>query len=207
MAAGRAHDYCVDGQVYTAASAVRWVIELGLVVGANQLDAVAAAGRTAAVSCAFLRWPDWPRRAGAQAHRGSFTGMTLSNHGATWSRAVARASPHRSARWPTRSPDDLGPPLTRLRVDGGLTRSAVLMQAQADLLQLPGRGLPVAHATPLGVAACARLALGARPPRRRRPSAGRGPSDLEPTCRADEAAERLARSTAALRATGDDAEP
>ena len=31
--------YCVDGQVYTAASAIRWITELGLVTGAAELDA------------------------------------------------------------------------------------------------------------------------------------------------------------------------
>jgi len=54
---------------------------------------------------------------------------------------------------------DLGRPLTRLRVDGGLTRSAALMQAQADLARMPVEVYPSAHATPLGAAACARLAL------------------------------------------------
>jgi glycerol kinase len=54
---------------------------------------------------------------------------------------------------------DLGQPLTRLRVDGGLTRSAVLMQAQADLARIPVEVYPSSHATPLGAAACARLAL------------------------------------------------
>src|SRR4029078_12369401 len=34
--------YCVDGQVYTAASAVRWAVDLGLVPAANQIDTVAA---------------------------------------------------------------------------------------------------------------------------------------------------------------------
>ena len=34
--------YCVDGQVFTAASAVRWLQDLGLVASAAELDAVAA---------------------------------------------------------------------------------------------------------------------------------------------------------------------
>jgi glycerol kinase len=54
---------------------------------------------------------------------------------------------------------DLGQPLTRLRVDGGLTRSAVLMQAQADLARIPVDVYPSLHASALGAAACARLAL------------------------------------------------
>ena len=44
-------------------------------------------------------------------------------------------------------------------MDGGLTRSAVLMQAQADLAGIPVDVYPSAHATPLGAAACARLAI------------------------------------------------
>jgi glycerol kinase len=54
---------------------------------------------------------------------------------------------------------DLGQPLTRLRVDGGLTQSAILMQAQADLVRIPVDVYPSLHATALGAAACARLAL------------------------------------------------
>src|SRR6478735_8615410 len=54
---------------------------------------------------------------------------------------------------------DLGQPLRRLRVDGGLTQSAVLMQAQADLARIPVDVYPSLHATALGAAACARLAM------------------------------------------------
>jgi glycerol kinase len=54
---------------------------------------------------------------------------------------------------------DFGAPLTRLRADGGLTKSASLMQAVADLLQLPVDIYPSAHATAVGAAAFARLAL------------------------------------------------
>jgi glycerol kinase len=48
-----------------------------------------------------------------------------------------------------------------LRVDGGLTRSAVLMQAQADILQVPVEVYPSPHATALGAASFAVLALDA----------------------------------------------
>ena len=49
--------------------------------------------------------------------------------------------------------EDAGRPLERLRVDGGLTRSATLMQAQADLLQSPVECYPSPDATALGAAA------------------------------------------------------
>jgi glycerol kinase len=58
---------------------------------------------------------------------------------------------------------DLGEPLSVLRVDGGLTRSAVLMQAQADLAQTSIELYPAGHATALGAAATARLALDPSP--------------------------------------------
>ena len=46
--------------------------------------------------------------------------------------------------------EDLGRPLALLRVDGGLTRSRVLMQTQADLLQLPVEVASSPHATAAG---------------------------------------------------------
>jgi glycerol kinase len=55
---------------------------------------------------------------------------------------------------------DLGRPLTRLKVDGGLTASPFLCQTQADLLQLPVEVAPSVHATALGVAALARIGTG-----------------------------------------------
>jgi glycerol kinase len=54
---------------------------------------------------------------------------------------------------------DLGAPLRRLRVDGGLVRSRRLLQAVADLAQLPVDVYPSAHATALGAAAFGRLAI------------------------------------------------
>lgn len=52
--------------------------------------------------------------------------------------------------------------LMALRVDGGLTRSRVLMQAVADLLGIPVEIYPSEHATPLGAAALAQVAIGAK---------------------------------------------
>jgi len=49
--------------------------------------------------------------------------------------------------------------LNRLRVDGGLTQSSVLVQAVADVLQVPVDVYPSAHATALGAAALADLSL------------------------------------------------
>jgi glycerol kinase len=152
--------YCVDGQVYTAAAAVRWAVDLGLVPAADQLDAVSASagdssdGVLCVPALAGLAAPWWDAKATA-----SFTGMTLSSTRGHLVRALLEGIAAQVAALIDLVAADLGQPLTRLRVDGGLTRSAVLMQAQADLARIPVDVYPSAHATPLGAAACARLAL------------------------------------------------
>ncbi len=149
--------WCLDGQVYTAASAIRWIADLGLVSGADQLDTVAAPsseGVLCVPALAGLAAPWWDASATA-----SFTGMTLSTGRGQLVRAVLEGIAAQVATLSALVGADLGAPLTRLRVDGGLTRSRVLMQAQADLAQIPVEVYPSPHATPLGAAACARLAL------------------------------------------------
>ncbi|MBI4942861.1 MAG: carbohydrate kinase [Actinobacteria bacterium] len=149
--------YCVDGQVYTAASAVRWLTDLGLLEGAHALDATAAPssdGVLCVPALAGLAAPFW-----APAATASLTGMTLSTGRGHVVRAVVEGIAAQVAGLVDLVAADLGRPMARLRVDGGLTRSAALMQAQADLAQVPVDVYPSAHATPLGAAACARLAL------------------------------------------------
>jgi glycerol kinase len=149
--------YCVDGQVYTAASAVRWAVDLGLVPAANQVDAVAADSSDGVVcvpALAGLAAPWWDSAASA-----AFSGMTLTSGRGQLVRALLEGIAAQVAALADLVATDVGQPLTRLRVDGGLTQSAVLMQAQADLARIPVDVYPSLHATALGAAACARLAL------------------------------------------------
>ncbi|WP_101947507.1 FGGY family carbohydrate kinase [Mycobacterium sp. 3519A] len=149
--------YCVDGQVYTAASAVRWAVDLGLLAAADEIDSTAADssdGVMCVPALAGLAAPWWDSAATA-----SFTGMTLSSKRGQLVRALMEGIAAQVAALVNLVATDLGQPLTRLRVDGGLTQSAVLMQAQADLARIPVDVYPSLHATALGAAACARLAL------------------------------------------------
>lgn len=149
--------YCLDGQVYTAASAVRWLEQLGFIRQASDLDAAAApdAGGVIVVpALAGLAAPWW--RADARA---SFHGMTLSTEPAHLVRATLEGIAAQVAQICDVVAHDLGQPLQRLRVDGGLTRSEVLMQAVCDLAQVPVEVYPSPNATALGAAALARLAL------------------------------------------------
>lgn len=149
--------YCFDGQVYTAASAVRWLQDLGFVQSAADLDAVAAAdaeGVLCVPALAGLAAPWW--RPDAKA---AFTGMTLSTGPRHLVLAVLQGIAAQVAEVGELVAADLGQPLTMLRVDGGLTRSRVLMQAVADLMQIPIDVYPSQHATPLGAVALARASL------------------------------------------------
>jgi len=149
--------YCIDGQVFTAASAIRWLQELGLISDARDIDTASAAdsGNVSFVpALAGLAAPWW--RADAKA---AFSGMSLATDRGQLIRAVLEGIAAQIADLAAACAADLGDSLRALRVDGGLTRSSVLMQAQADLLQLPIEVYPSAHATALGAAALGRLSV------------------------------------------------
>lgn len=148
--------YCFDGQVYTAASAIRWMQQLGFIGTAADLDKVAAEdadGVLSVPSLAGLAAPWW--RPDVKA---SFTGMTLSTDAGHLVLAVLQGIAAQVAELGALVAKDMGQPLTRLRVDGGLTQSRVLMQAVADLMQIEIDVYPSQHATPLGAVALARVA-------------------------------------------------
>ncbi|MER6179802.1 FGGY family carbohydrate kinase [Streptomyces sp. NPDC001652] len=153
--------YCLDGQVYTAASAVRWLTDLGVIKGAADLDTVGAtvpdsAGVTFVPALAGLAAPWWRGDL-----RGSLTGLGLDTGPGHVVRALCEGIAAQVAELADAAGTDLDAPFTTLRVDGGLTRSALLMQTQADLLQRPVEVSALPDATALGVGALARL--GAQP--------------------------------------------
>jgi glycerol kinase len=188
--------YCLDGQVYTAGSALRWLAEIGVLAAPAELDTVAATvpdsgGVTFVPALAGLGAPQWAPHA-----RGQLAGLRLSTERGHIARAVAEGIAASVALLAAAAAADLGRPLTSLRVDGGLTRSRVLLQAQADLLQVPVLASGSTDATALGVAALASLALG---------GATSPPAAVEltvqPVITSDQAAERMAGYRHALAAT------
>jgi len=191
--------YCLDGQVYTAGSAVTWLRELDLIAEPADIDRLAdddaASSDDGAIfvpSLAGLGAPFWAPEA-----RGGWVGLSLATRRADLVRAVAHGIAAQVATLGRAIGEDLGRPLERLRVDGGLSRSAVLMQAQADLLQVPVERYPSADATALGVAAFARLGAGAATTPAEAVGDWTPAGTFEPRMGADEAAERLARWRAA----------
>jgi glycerol kinase len=186
--------YCLDGQVYTAGSVVSWLQELELISQAADLDRVEPGDGDAVFvpSLAGLGAPFWSPEA-----RGGWVGLGLATRRADLVRAVIWGIAAQVASLAQAMGNDIGRPLDRLRVDGGLTRSGALMQAQADLLQAPVELYPSPDATALGVGAFSRLGIGG----------ASAPSDavgdwapaaiFEPKMKASEADERLGRWEAA----------
>ena len=149
--------FCVDGQVYTAASAVRWLAQLGIISGAEELDAVAAPdsqGVLCVPALAGLAAPWWQSRATA-----TISGMTLSTGRGHLVLAVLQGIAAQIGELVPPSRPTPQRAINRLRADGGLTQSKVLMQAVADVLQVPVDVYPSPHATALGAAALADLSL------------------------------------------------
>jgi glycerol kinase len=149
--------YCIDGQIYAAGSAVRWLIEMGFISHARDLDALAtddAAGVLCMPALAGLAAPWWRPDATA-----TFAGVTLATRPEHIVTAVLQGIAAQVAELADVIAQDTGQPLRSLRVDGGLIQSRVLMQAVADLTQLPIGLYPSAHATALGAAALGRLSI------------------------------------------------
>ena len=174
---GGAVTYCLDGQVYTAGSALRWLTGIGVLGAPSELDAVGgtvpdAGGVTFVPALAGLGAPYW-----APGARGQLSGLHLGTSRGHIARAVAEGIAASVALLAAAACEDLGRPLTSLRVDGGLTRSRLLMQAQADLLQGAGGDLPVAgrHRAGRGRAGAAGHRRGGL--RRRGPGGGGGGND------------------------------
>ncbi len=187
-----AADYCLDGQVYTAGSAVSWLTRLGVVAGAADLDGIGATvpdsgGAAFVPALAGLGAPHWRPDA-----RGAFLGLSLGTSRAHLVRAVLDGLAASVALLARAVAADLGQPLTALRVDGGLTRSRLLLQAQADLLQIPVEVPRSPDATALGVAALARLGTGEAACAAGAVGTAEVETTVEPAITADQAAERMA---------------
>ena len=192
--------YCLDGQVYTAGAALRWLGEVGLLADAAELDAVGGSvadsgGVLFVPALAGLGAPHWQPDA-----RGAFLGLGLGTTRAHLIRAVIDGLAASVALLAGTVAADLGRPLTALRVDGGLTRSLALLQAQADLLQLPVEVYQAPDATALGVAALARLGTGQAASLAEAVGPAKVEKVIEPRISAAEAAERLAAFSAGLQA-------
>ncbi len=193
--------WCLDGQVFTVGAAVGWLQRIGVIDEPADLDrlggAVAdSAGVTFVPALAGLAAPFWKPHAKA-----AFTGLSLATERGHLVRAAIDGIAAQVALLARAVAADLGEPVQVLRVDGGLTRSSTLLQAQADLLQAPVEVYPSPHATVIGVAEFAAIGAGVA---FADPTAGSAaPYVVEPRMHADEAEARLATWVEVAAATMD----
>ena len=186
--------YCLDGQVHSAGSAVQWLARLGLIGDAAELDRAAGGdpGVVFVPALAGLGAPFWAPEA-----RGAWLGLSLASAREDLVLALVWGIAAQVSCLAAAIARDTGVATARLRVDGGLTRSATLMQAQADLLQAPVECYPTPDATAHGVASLARLGAGAASSPAQAVGSWSPAAVYEPLMAADEALERLERWRAA----------
>jgi glycerol kinase len=186
-----ADGYALEGAVLVTGAALQWLRDgLGLIANAAETDALARSvestdGVHFVPALSGLGSPWWDPDA-----RGTITGLSRGTTTAHLARAALEAIAHQVAD----VVDALPQRLAALRADGGATANGFLMQAQADLLQLPVEVAAEPEATALGAAA---LAAG----RDARIAVDRV---YEPAISADEAAGRRAAWADALRRTRTD---
>ncbi|WP_020170080.1 FGGY family carbohydrate kinase [Gordonia polyisoprenivorans] len=148
--------YCLDGQAYTAASAIKWLQNLGLIDHPSDLDRLAVEETEGVIfvpALAGLAAPWWRPDA-----RASFIGMGLASERGHLVGAVLEGIAAQTVEVIDAMHGDISQSLDVLRVDGGLTRSRRLMQAVSDIGQVTVEVFPSSHATALGAAVCARMA-------------------------------------------------
>jgi glycerol kinase len=153
--------YGLEGSIAVSGALVQWLRDnLGFIASASEIEALARSvpdngGCYVVPAFSGLFAPRWRPDA-----RGVIVGLT----GYVTKAHIARAALEAVA-WQTREvvevmAADRGGPLTLLKVDGGMTANALLMQFQADVLDAPVVRSAIAETTCLGAAYAAGLAVG-----------------------------------------------
>lgn len=191
---GREVTHALDGGVLAVGSAIDWLRGLGLLGPAGLPLPIAHDPQLVCVPALVgLGAPHWDRGT-----RGAWLGMASTTSGAELAGALVEGLACRVVEVVRAVEAEGGIGIDELRVDGGLTRSAELMQLQADLL---GRPVVVAaedEATAVGACAIAALARGEVTEAEVRRRGARSRARYEPRMSADERDARLARFARAL---------
>jgi glycerol kinase len=153
--------YCLEGSIAITGALVQWLRDnLGLIATSQEVESLAATvedngGIYFVPAFSGLFAPYWRGDA-----RGAIVGMTRYVNKGHFARATLEAT-----AWQTREvldamEADSGVKLKELKVDGGMVYNDLLMQFQADCLQVPVIRPKVAETTALGAAYAAGLAVG-----------------------------------------------
>ncbi|CDG83574.1 glycerol kinase GlpK [Janthinobacterium agaricidamnosum] len=154
-------DYLLEGSAFVAGAAVQWMRDgLGIIRDSSEVEALATSvpdsgGLVFVPAFAGLGAPYWDPYA-----RGTLIGITRGTSKAHIARAALEGVAYQNVDVLSAMQKDAAIPLTELRVDGGGARNDMMMQFQADILDVPVVRPVVTETTALGAAYLAGLALG-----------------------------------------------
>jgi glycerol kinase len=153
--------YALEGSIAVTGSLVQWLRDnLGLIREAGDIEPLArtvddSGGAYFVPAFSGLFAPYWRPDA-----RGAIVGLTRYVNRGHLARAVLEATAFQTREVVDAMHADSGVALTSLKVDGGMVVNELLMQFQADVLNVPVVRPVVAETTALGAAYAAGLAIG-----------------------------------------------
>ncbi|MDT4900697.1 MAG: glycerol kinase [Pseudonocardiales bacterium] len=153
--------YALEGSIAVTGSLVQWLRDnLGLINSADDVEALARSvddngGAYFVPAFSGLFAPHWRPDA-----RGAIVGLTRFVNKGHIARAALEATAFQTREVVDAMNADSGVALTSLKVDGGMVVNELLMQFQADILDVPVVRPVVSETTALGAAYAAGLAVG-----------------------------------------------
>ncbi len=154
--------YALEASIFVTGAAVQWLRDgLGIIERASDTEALAASlqsndGVYFVPALTGLGSPHWDPHA-----RGTIVGLTRGTGVAHLARATLEAIAYQTVDALRAMGEASGSPLRELRVDGGASANAWLMQFQADVLGVPVVVAEMAETTALGAAYLAGVGVGA----------------------------------------------
>mmetsp|Transcript_25962 Transcript_25962/g.42870 ORF Transcript_25962/g.42870 Transcript_25962/m.42870 type:complete len:307 (+) Transcript_25962:1-921(+) len=194
--------YALEGSVAIAGRAVQWLRDnLGLIGSASEIEVLAGSvskteGVTFVPAFSGLFAPYWRSDA-----RGCIVGMTLYTTKAHICRAALESVAFQAREVLDAMEADSKVKLSALQVDGGMTVNKLLMQMQADAIQVPVHRPRDVETTAMGAAFAAGLAVGVWDSTNVLKSLNLPEAAFEPMLSANECQAKLARWSDAVKRT------
>lgn len=154
-------NYALEGSIFVTGAAIQWLRDqLGIISHASEVEGLAASvedngGVYFVPAFTGLGAPHWDPYA-----RGAIVGLTRGSSKGHIARAALEGIAFQTVEVLLAMEKDSGIELAELRVDGGASMNALLMQIQTDLLGVPVVRPEVSETTALGAAYFAGLAVG-----------------------------------------------
>lgn len=159
--------YALEGSLFIAGAAIQWLRDaLGVIEAAPQVNELAAKARPDSEvvfvpALAGLGAPYWVPEA-----QGTIFGLTRATGAAELARATLESIALQVRDLVRAIQEDTHLTLSRLRVDGGTSKSNLLIGLQADVLGYPVERMAQGESTALGAAMLAALGAGLADPER-----------------------------------------